>query len=297
MTNLSRVRVVATILAVVSVGCVTAIAAVRFVRDDSRRHYLAATGWPIDGQAAYSVSDGGVRSSPGERPVPIASVAKVMTALLVLRAAPLRPGADGFHLTVRSADVADTLRRADDDESTVAVATGEVMSERQALAALLLPSANNVAMMLARRVAGSVAAFVVRMNRAARGLRMRHTHYTDPSGLAASTRSTATDQLILANAAMRNSTFAYLVRLPSFSIPIAGMVHNTDSLLGTHGLVGIKTGSDDAAGGCFMFRVQRLVDGRHVTVTGVVLGQDGHNLVAAGLYAGLQLADRAVAGT
>ena len=220
-----------------------------------------------------------------------------MTALLVLRAAPLRDGADGFHLTVSAGDVADTERRAADDESIVTVSAGETLSERQALAALLLPSANNVAHMLARRVAGTEAAFVTRMNAAARRLRMWHTSYTDPSGLAPSTRSTAKDQLILANAAMRNATFAGIVRLRSYPLPVAGTVHNTDSLLGTHGLVGIKTGSDDAAGGCFMFRVRRMVDGRRVIVTGVVLGQDGHNLISAGIYAGLQLADRAVAAT
>ncbi len=151
----------------------------------------------------------------------------------------------------------DALRRADDDESVVAVAAGEVLTERQALAALLLPSANNVAILLARRVAGSVPAFVARMNATARLFGMRDTRYTDPSGLDPGTVSTAADQLILAGVAMRNPTFAALVRLRGYRLPVAGTVHNTDTLLGTHGFVGIKTGSDDAAGGCFMFRAVR----------------------------------------
>jgi D-alanyl-D-alanine carboxypeptidase (penicillin-binding protein 5/6) len=86
-----------------------------------------------------------------------------------------------------------------------------------------------------------------------------------------------------------------LVRLPSYPLPVGGTVHNTDTLLGSHGFVGIKTGSDDAAGGCFMFRAHRQVHGRRATVTGVVLGQQGSNLISAGLYAGAQLVARAAA--
>ena len=66
----------------------------------------------------------------------------------------------------------------------------------------------------------------------------------------------------------------------------------TDTLLGSGGFVGMKTGSDDAAGGCFMFRVIRRVDGKSLELIGVVLGQPGHNLVTAGLTAARQLANR-----
>jgi len=69
-------------------------------------------------------------------------------------------------------------------------------------------------------------------------------------------------------------------------------VYNTNALLGQDGFVGMKTGSDDAAGGCLMFRSRREVDGREVDVTGVVLGQRGHNLIAAGQHAAKQLVDR-----
>jgi len=85
---------------------------------------------------------------------------------------------------------------------------------------------------------------------------------------------------------MQLSEFAALVALPSFDLPVAGTVHNTDKLLGTDGFVGIKTGSDDAAGGCFMFRAHRSGG----DLTGVVLGRRGHNLIAAGLDAARELA-------
>ena len=237
-------------------------------------------GPPGPGQTSYQIGDGAVVSSLGQQPVPIASVTKVMTAYLVLR------DPHDVTVTVTDDDVADTERRAGQDESIVHVAAGETLTERQALIAILLPSANNVAAMLARAVAGSQTAFVARMNDMAHALGMRHTIYTDPSGFDEGTRSTADDQLILAQRAMHVPEFASLVALRSAELPVAGTVHNTDSLLGKDGFVGIKTGSDDAAGGCFMFRVRRAGG----DLTGVVLGRRGHDLTAAGLNAAQDLA-------
>ncbi len=239
-----------------------------------------AYGPPGPGQTSYQIGDGAVVSSLGQQPVPIASVTKVMTAYLVLR------DPHDVTVTVTDHDVADTERRAGRDESIVHVAAGETLTERQALIAILLPSANNVAAMLARASAGSQDAFVARMNDMAHALGMRHTIYTDPSGFDEGTRSTADDQLILAQRAMQVPEFASLVALRSAELPVAGTVHNTDSLLGKDGFVGIKTGSDDAAGGCFMFRVRRAGG----DLTGVVLGWRGHDLIAAGLSAAQDLA-------
>ena len=237
-------------------------------------------GPPGPGQTSYQIGAGPVVSSLGQQPVPIASLAKVMTAYLVLR------DRHDVTITVTDDDVADTERRARQDESIVHVAAGETLTERQALIAILLPSANNVAAMLSRASAGSQGAFVARMNDMAHALGMRHTTYTDPSGFDEGTRSTADDQLILAQHAMQLPDLASLVALRSAELPAAGTVHNTDSLLGKDGFVGIKTGSDDAAGGCFMFRVHR----RGADLTGVVLGRPGHDLTAAGLNAARDLA-------
>jgi D-alanyl-D-alanine carboxypeptidase (penicillin-binding protein 5/6) len=250
--------------------------------------HLTRTGWPADGQAAYQLGDGSPLASTGARPVPIASVAKIMTAYLALGDGSLdQPG----FLTVTERDVEDTARRLMDDESVVRVRAGETLTRRQALDALLLPSANNIAVMLARRVAGSVPAFVAQMNRTARQLGMRNTRYTDPSGLDAGTVSTASDQLVLAQVTMRNDAFAEIVGARHAVIPVAGRIDNTDTLLGTDGFVGIKTGSDDAAGGCFVFRSWRNVGGTLMPMTGVVLGQRGDNLIEAGLRAARQLVD------
>jgi len=164
--------------------------------------------------------------------------------------------------------------------------------ERLALQALLLPSANNIAAVLARWDAGSVARLVARMNATARSLGMTHTRYTDPSGYDDATVSTAADQVRIVDRAMRLPVFASIVAAPSATLPVAGTVHNTNTLLGYGGFVGVKTGSDDAAGGCFAFRAIRWIDGKRTTITGVVLGQPGHDQIAAGLAAADAMVDR-----
>jgi D-alanyl-D-alanine carboxypeptidase (penicillin-binding protein 5/6) len=219
-----------------------------------------------------------------------------MTAYLVLRDHPLRLGQDGPTITLTDGDVADTDRRRRQQESIVPIAAGEQLTERQALQALLLPSANNIAAVLARWDAGSADRSVARMNATARSLGMTHTRYTDPSGYDDATVSTAADQVRIVDRAMRLSVFASIVATPSATLPVAGTVHNTNALLGHDGFVGVKTGSDDAAGGCFAFRAIRWIDGKRTTITGVVLGQPGHNQIAAGLAAADAMVDR-IAGT
>ena len=246
---------------------------------------LPSTVWPADGQAAVQVGESLVRAGPNQHAAAIASVAKVMTAYLVLRDHPLRLGQDGPTLTLTDDDVADTDRRRGQEESVVSISAGEQLTERQALQALLLPSANNIAAVLARWDAGSSDRFVARMNATARSLGMTHTRYTDPSGYDDATVSTAVDQMHIVDRAMRVPVFASIVAMPSATLPVAGTVHNTDTLLGQDGFVGVKTGSDNAAGGCFAFRAIRWIDGKPTTITGVVLGQPGHDRIAAGLAA------------
>jgi serine-type D-Ala-D-Ala carboxypeptidase (penicillin-binding protein 5/6) len=246
--------------------------------------------WPAYGQAAFiRTGQSEIQAGPNQHAAPIASVAKVMTAYLVLRNHPLRLGQDGPAITLTAADVADTDRRRAQDESVVPIAAGERLTERQALLALLLPSANNIAAVLARWDAGSVDRFVARMNATARALGMAQTRYTDPSGYDAATVSTAADQVRLVIRALRLPVFAGIVATASATLPVAGIVRNTDTLLGRDGFVGVKTGSHEAAGGCFAFRAIRWIDGKRTTITGVVLGQPG---VAAALATADAMVDR-----
>ena len=189
-------------------------------------------------------------------------------------------------------DVVDTETRRREDQSIVDVRAGEQLTERDALMAILLPSANNIAVLVARQVDGSVAAFVAEMNATADALGMSHTTYTDPSGFDDHTVSTALDQLRLAQVVVNDPTLAAMMATRSYSLPVAGTVTNTNTLIGQDGFVGLKTGSDDAAGGCFMFRSWRHTNTGDMPLTGVVLGQHGHDLITAGLYAAKQLVDR-----
>jgi serine-type D-Ala-D-Ala carboxypeptidase (penicillin-binding protein 5/6) len=254
---------------------------------------LPSTVWPAHGQAAFiQTGRSQIQVGPNQHPAAIASVAKVMTAYLVLHDHPLRPGEDGPTIMLSDADVADTDRRSRQEESVVSVAAGEQLTERQALQALLLPSANNIAAVLARWDAGSADRFVARMNATARSLGMTHTRYTDPSGYDDATVSTAADQVRIVDRAMHLPVFASIVATASATLPVAGVVHTTNTLLGHNGFVGVKTGSDDAAGGCFAFRAIRWIGGKRTTITGVVLGQPGHDQIAAGLAAAEAMVDR-----
>ncbi len=264
-----------------------------YVRVPGRAPALA---WPSEGQAAAEVEGvGSLGGSGGSTPVPIASVAKVMTAYLTLREHPLTASEQGFAITITSADVEEQGDRAALGESTVPVTVGERLTERQALQALLLPSANNIAAALADYDAGGLRAFVARMNSTARKLGMTSTTYTDPSGFDRSTVSTAADQLKLARAAMRLPAFATIVAERSVVLPVAGRVTNLDALIGAEGYVGVKTGSDSAAGGCLMFAKRVTIAGRRLMVLGVVLDQREGALVASALASAQRLGNSVAA--
>jgi D-alanyl-D-alanine carboxypeptidase (penicillin-binding protein 5/6) len=161
------------------------------------------------------------------------------------------------------------------DQSVVAVAAGEQLTERQLararLEALLIPSGNNIAQVLATQVAGSQTRFIVEMNAEARTLGMDHTIYTDPSGFDPDTVSTAADQLRVFPRAMRFPVFHQIVSMVSVTLPVAGRVTSFNPLI-AEGYAG-KTGSDFAAGGSLAFFTHVSVGGRWRTAVGVVRGQ------------------------
>jgi serine-type D-Ala-D-Ala carboxypeptidase (penicillin-binding protein 5/6) len=270
----------------------TALAAVRHHVSDKARSYLSTDGWPLRGQGAYVLGNGRPAVSPREQPVPIASVAKVMTAYLVLKHHPLRAGDSGPRFVVSQDDAIDTEARRREGQSVVAVRADEELTERDALMAILLPSANNVALLVARQLSGSAASFVAEMNSTARALGMTHTTYTDPSGYDDGTVSTASDQLRLAEVVAKDETLASMMATRTYWLPVAGEITNTNALLGQDGFVGMKTGSDEAAGGCLMFRAVWPTKSGNRSLIGVVLGQRGDSLITAGLYAAKQLVDR-----
>ncbi|HEV2637901.1 MAG TPA: hypothetical protein VGX23_22305 [Actinocrinis sp.] len=247
--------------------------------------------WPARGQAALSVvglgSLGG--SGPADSPVPIASIAKTMTAYLVLQDHPLADGQNGPTITVSAGDAAVYQKEAaTTEDSLVPVQAGEQLTERDALYALMLSSADNVAQILAAWDAGSVPAFLTRMNTTAAEIGMTHTVFTDPSGLDAATMSTAQDLVALGETVMQWDDFRRLVSTRWAIIPVAGLIRNYDGLLGMDGVIGIKTGSTNEAGSCLLFAASVTVGGQAVTLVGAVLGQylgSGRTLLTSAMQA------------
>jgi serine-type D-Ala-D-Ala carboxypeptidase (penicillin-binding protein 5/6) len=252
-----------------------------------------AVAWPQHGQAALVVGAGRPAASPDQESVPIASLAKVMTAYLTLERFPLSGTRSGFTITVTAAEAEAEADDAAQGQSDVAVAAGEQLTERQLLEALLIPSGNNIADVVATVVAGSELRFVAEMNAQARVLGMDHTIYTDPSGFDPGTVSTAADQLRVFQRGMRFAVFREIVSTASVTLPVAGTLTNFDPLI-ADGYAG-KTGSDSAAGGCLAFFTDVTVGGRPRTVVGVVLGQGEGNDTLALLGAAGDAAEQLVA--
>jgi len=260
----------------------------------AHRIRLSRQEWPARGQAAIALGSGPPAASPDQQPAPIASLAKVMTAYLTLERYPLSSAAAGFTITVTAAEAQAVVAEAAQGESVVVVEAGEELTERRLLEALLVPSGNNIARMLAARVAGSEASFLAEMNAEARALGMDQTIYTDPSGFDPRTVSTAADQLRVFRRAMHFAAFRQIVSMGSVTLPVAGTVANFNPLLAA-GYAG-KTGSDSAAGGCLAFFTQVTVGGRRKTAVGVVMGQGEGSDTSVLLAAAGEAAERLVDG-
>jgi D-alanyl-D-alanine carboxypeptidase len=214
--------------------------------------------WPAAGQAVLEVEGLGRMGASGSgQPTPTASVAKVMTAYVFLQDHPLRGGEEGPTYHVSPEEAARLPWRIARDETHVDVVANQPFTEREALEALMIVSANNIAHELARWDSGGDAAFAAKMNSTARRLGMTGTHYTDPSGFDATTVSTAADQVRLFSAAMRIPAFAEVVSKPTFTPRTGGETRSgANTLLGSYGVIGGKTGFTSQAGGNYVFAVR-----------------------------------------
>ncbi|MEU5955028.1 D-alanyl-D-alanine carboxypeptidase [Streptomyces sp. NPDC047525] len=239
--------------------------------------------WPSQGEAAMDVNGIGTFGTSGsQKPVPIASIAKVMTVYLILRDHPLKKGGDnGPDIPVDAAAAKHYETGKADNESVVKVTEGQKISEYEALQAVMLPSANNIAKLLARwdTKSDSEDEFVAKMNKTAKELGMKNTHYTDPSGLDKTTVSTAEDLVKLGRAAMEDPVFNEISRQPSYKDLNGDKQNNFFGLVPTVA-IGIKTGTTTAAGGNILFAAEKKIGGETRTIIGAALGQYGQNGVA-----------------
>jgi D-alanyl-D-alanine carboxypeptidase len=233
--------------------------------------------WPSSGSAAIEVEGMGLlghRGSMTSRHA-IASITKTMTAYVILKDHPLSANSSGPTITLSSAMAVQYAVAIKQDESAVATEVGERITERQALEALLLASAGNMADILAIWDRGSVSAFLTEMKQQARGLGMTGSTFTDPAGLSSRTVSTTSDLLKLAEAVQNVPAITSIVSETSADVPVAGTVYNVNRDLGSDGIDGIKTGTTAAAGSCLLFSAHVKIGGRTLTILGVVLGMPG----------------------
>ncbi|MFJ4734629.1 D-alanyl-D-alanine carboxypeptidase [Streptomyces sp. NPDC088770] len=230
--------------------------------------------WPDEGQGWMDVDGVGTMDHFGEqKPVPIGSVAKTMTAYIILREHPLKVDEEGPKIEVDPTAEKEAGYNKDGESTLDNVKAGSFLTEKQALSAVMIPSANNIARLLARWDAGSEAEFVKKMNATAKELGMSNTTYTDPSGLNKTTVSTAEDQVKLGNAAMRIPAMVAITSAASWTDPTGKYWTNFNQLPYTIGAIGIKTGSTTAAGGNLLFAARKEVGGRTVTIVGAILAQ------------------------
>ncbi|OYP20278.1 D-alanyl-D-alanine carboxypeptidase [Streptomyces sp. FBKL.4005] len=237
--------------------------------------------WPGEGQGWMDVDGVGTMGHFGKQtPVAIGSVAKTMTAYIILKEHPLKPGEEGPKIKVdATAEKEGGYNKA--GESTLdTVKAGDHLTEKQALSAVMIPSANNIARLLARWDAGSEEAFVKKMNATARELGMTDTTYTDPSGLKETTVSTAEDQVKLGRAFVKVPALVAISSAASWTDPSGRFWPNYNELPFKIGAIGIKTGSTTAAGGNLLFASRKEVGGRTVTLVGAILGQHKREILA-----------------
>lgn len=202
-------------------------------------------------------------------PRPMGSIVKVMTALVVLKEGHLNR-----EITVTKAMLRYVSRRG---ASTAGLIKGDVLTARQLLEAMLLPSGCDAAYLLATAYGPGLTAFIKKMNATAAQLGMTATHFTSFDGMPFptehSTYSSPADLIKLGEQAMRYPLFRQMVSQREFSVPRTPSHHSylwltTDHLLYIYkGAVGIKTGDTDAAGNCLLFEARR--NGR--VLLGVVL--------------------------
>lgn len=228
--------------------------------------------WPSYGQGALAAQDYGLLETHGQqKAVPIASVAKVITALAVLKEKPLQVGQSGPNITINRDDVAIYNNYYTQDGSVIKVIEGEQISELQALQALLIPSANNIADTLAHWAFGSQEAYIAYANKMVKDIGLLQTVVGDASGFSPKTLSSASDLVQLGLAAINSSVIATIVAQQTADLPIAGTVNNVNWLLGSEGVIGIKTGNTAEAGGCFLFAAKRQVQSQNITLVGALM--------------------------
>ncbi|MEA9986410.1 MULTISPECIES: D-alanyl-D-alanine carboxypeptidase family protein [Subtercola] len=234
----------------------------------------AVVSTPAAGSSAIALTGSStiLASSGSTTPVPIASVTKILTTLVVLEAKPLTLTDNGPNITLTEADLAILGQTQAEGGSYVLVNVGQVLTERQILDIMLLESANNYSETIAIWAFGSLDNYLTAARAFIAAHNLSGTTVVDSSGLNPASRSTTTDLLTLASLAEANPVLKAIVSTANETVPGLSPLTNTNTLLGSDGIDGMKTGTTDEAGSCLLFSADFTVGGTTLSVVGVVLG-------------------------
>jgi D-alanyl-D-alanine carboxypeptidase (penicillin-binding protein 5/6) len=226
-------------------------------------------------------------------PLPMASAAKLVTALVVLHAKPLEAGRTGPSMTITADDYQGYLDYANEGARTVAVFQGETWTERELLQALILGSSNNHADTVARWAFGSIDAYLVAATTWITEHKLTKTQVVDTNGLHDASAGTAADLASLAGIAVATPAIAELLANPSSALADRRGVDNTTAYLPELGVTGVSRSYTDAAGVCFLFTGQVGEGEAAYRFAGAILGEPDYDTLSADLTA---LMGSAVAG-
>ena len=236
--------------------------------------------WPAVGQAAIGSVENGILacSSGNEKARPIASMAKVITALAIMKKKPFKPGQEGQTYTITRNDIASLNAYIPEGGSVLPIRIGMKLTQYQAMQRMLIASDNNMADVLVERIFGSMDAYVLYARDMLKRLGLSKTVVADASGFSSATVSTPSELVTIGIAALKNPVIARIVARQQARIPVAGIIKNTNLLLGTDDIIGIKTGTTHDAGSCLLFAARYTAkDGQKGTIVGVIMGDTNHS--------------------
>lgn len=242
---------------------------------------------PGFGESAIAAEGFGTLATDGpQEQVPIASITKAITALVVLDAQPLADAADsGPTLTFTQADIEILQQTQAELGSFGELPASMELSEKDALAMMLIASANNYAESLATWAYGSLDAYVAAARTWLTAQGLNDTVVDDASGISSGSRSTPADLLRIGSLVMANPSLAQIVGTQSIDIPGVGPIASTNKLLGISGVNGLKTGTTVDAGATLLYSAALPVGGQSVHVIGVILGAETHEQLDAAVLA------------
>lgn len=233
--------------------------------------------WPDDGIAAIGAVGYGVLADDGgaDEQVPIASIAKLFLALALQQKRPITEGQEGETIAFDQTDAERFAATLEENGSSYPIEAGDQLSQLEAMQALLIPSANNIAESLAEWGFGSEVAYLEYVTQMNEELGLEQTVIADASGMAAASVSTPRELIMVAEAVLEDPVLAEIVAQPQLTIDqAAGTVFNTNQLLQEQFVNGVKTGTTDEAGANLIFSANYpLTEEVSETIIGVTLGQ------------------------